>query len=118
MAAWGEEDPDIPDDDDLRDGLERLLAVEHFGARLAAVPWFTHLGQPLLRDERALARTYLDALGFAEAELVPVHDWEEAAFAAETPASTPPGGMPRNSYAPRSPAKHWLTSTSRSSPSP
>ena len=76
---------DFPDDERTEAGLGRLVAVERFGAKLGALPWFAHLGQPLLREEHRYARRYLDEIGFPEADLVPVRDWEEAAFAAENP---------------------------------
>ena len=80
-----DDDEGVPPDERVEEGLSRLVAVERLTARLAQVPWFTHVGQPLLEEERARARDYLDALGFADAELVPVQSWEEAAFAAENP---------------------------------
>ncbi len=80
-----DDDEEFAADDRAEEGLARLLAVERLGAHLAAVPWFTHIGQPLLPPERGHARAYLDALGFPEADLVPIHDWEEAASAAENP---------------------------------
>lgn len=82
--TW-DDDEGIPADERVEEGLTRLVAVERLAARLAQVPWFTHVGQPLLEEERELARQYLDALGFSEAELVPVQSWDEAAFAAENP---------------------------------
>jgi len=80
-----DEDEGFADDARGEEGLARLVAVERMAARMAAVPWFAHVGQPLLAPEREQARAYLDALGFADADLVPVRDWEEAAFAAENP---------------------------------
>jgi hypothetical protein len=80
-----DDDGEFAADDRAEEGLARLVAVERLGARLAAVPWFTHVGQSLLPPERTFARAYLDALGFADADLVPVRDWEEAAAAAENP---------------------------------
>ncbi len=80
-----EDDDEFSADDRAEEGLTRLVAVERFVAHLAAVPWFTHVGQPLLPDELRLARDYLDALGFADADILPVRDWEEATFAAENP---------------------------------
>jgi hypothetical protein len=80
-----DDDEEFAADDRAEEGLARLVAVERLGAHLASVPWFTHVGQPLLPAERGHARDYLDALGFADADLVPIRDWEEAASAAENP---------------------------------
>lgn len=46
------------------------------------MPWFTTLGRPLDREVRALARSYLDGLGFPDAETARLRDWAEAADAA------------------------------------
>jgi hypothetical protein len=83
-VTWDDED-EIPADEQAEEGLSRLVAVERLGARLPQLPWFIHVGQPLLDEERDLARQYLDALGFSDAELVLVQSWEDAAFAAENP---------------------------------
>ncbi len=83
--TWDDDEDSIPADERVEEGLARLLGIERLGSRLLQVPWFTHVGQPLLEGERNLARAYLDALGFSDTELVPVQSWEEAAFAAENP---------------------------------
>lgn len=72
-------------DDRDEESLQRLVTVERFGSQLGHVPWFTHVGQPLLAEEQRTARAYLDALGFGDADIVPVRDWDEAAYAAENP---------------------------------
>jgi hypothetical protein len=80
-----DDDEEFVSDDHAEEGFARLVAVERLGAHLSSIHWFTHVGQPLLPAERKHARAYLDALGFADADLVPVRDWEEAAAAAENP---------------------------------
>ena len=66
-------------------GLERLVAVERVVALLPEVPWFVHLGQPLLADEAGQARGYLEALGFGGVAVAPVADWDAAAVCAVSP---------------------------------
>ena len=78
-------DEPFPDDPRQLDGLERLVAIERFAASLSEVPWFAHLGQPLLESEMVLARDYLDALGAGDAALATVGDWADAGTVAENP---------------------------------
>ena len=80
-------------DDDLPSGpeLEALEAEVPVLARFRAfadaadrLPWFAHLGEAMDADTRALARSYLDGLGFPDAEVAPLVDWEDAAAAARS----------------------------------
>ena len=84
------DDGEWPEDPALLAGLERLVAVERFVAVLPEVPWFVHLGQPVLEDEAGQARGYLAALGFAGAAVAPVSDWDAAAACAESPGFDSP----------------------------
>jgi len=74
------------DDDDL-EALERelpgLTRVGRFARSLAGIPWFANLGEPLTPGARAVAERYLDGLGFGDAEVAILVDWEDAADAAE-----------------------------------
>lgn len=74
------------DDDDL-DALgndPRLFAVGRFAQLIARTPWFRMLGEPLDAFFINDACEYLDNLGFGEADVAQVEDWDEAAAAAET----------------------------------
>ncbi|MDA1098832.1 MAG: hypothetical protein O2967_07580 [Proteobacteria bacterium] len=62
-----------------------LLAVSQFVRMLGGVPWFGGLGLELDGREVLLAEEYLLALGFPEARIAPVMDWQEAADAAANP---------------------------------
>ena len=71
--------------------LERLTTVARFARMLPTLPWFGMVGQELDDDELEWARGYLDALGFPDAEIAQVADWEEAADAAEALDWNSPG---------------------------
>lgn len=75
------------DDQDLED-LERelpgLSRVSRFARSLEGIPWFSNLGEPLTAGARATAQTYLDGLGFPDADVAILVDWEDAADAAES----------------------------------
>jgi hypothetical protein len=62
-----------------------LMAVSQFVRMLGEVPWFGGLGAELDGREELLAEDYLLALGFPDARISPVLDWEEAADAAANP---------------------------------
>jgi hypothetical protein len=82
-----DDDPDhiVLSDDDL-DALEEeiplLRGVRAFAEEAALMPWFTNLGRPLDRNVKDLARAYLDGLGFPDADIARVMDWEDALDAA------------------------------------
>lgn len=59
-----------------------LAGLRSFAEEAANMPWFSKLGRPLDREVRALARSYLDGLGFPDAEPARLRDWIEAADAA------------------------------------
>lgn len=59
-----------------------LAGLRQFAEEAANMPWFGRLGRPLDREVRALARSYLDGLGFPDAEAARLRDWAEAADAA------------------------------------
>ncbi|MGB5949852.1 MAG: hypothetical protein WBG82_11075 [Parvibaculum sp.] len=68
--------------DALEDEIPLLKAVRLFAEEAASMPWFAHLGEPLDRETKARARAYLDTLGFPDADIALVTDWEEAGDAA------------------------------------
>jgi hypothetical protein len=72
--------------DDLNDyelaDFPGLLAASQFARMLRSVLWFTALGEPPDERELLLAGDYLTELGFPDAEIVMLGDWEEAADAA------------------------------------
>lgn len=76
-------------DDDLSDyelaDFPGLLAASQFARMLRSVLWFTALGEPPDERELMLAGDYLIQLGFPDAEVVMLGDWEEAADAALNP---------------------------------
>jgi len=80
-----DQDHIVLSDDDL-DALEEeiplLRGVRAFAEEAALMPWFASLGKPLDRNVKALARAYLDGLGFPDAEPVRIPDWEDALDAA------------------------------------
>ena len=68
--------------DALREEIPTLMAIKRFALSLDRIPWFSLLGENVGSDIRQASRTYLDELGFPEAELTPIASWEEAADAA------------------------------------
>ena len=79
------EDQIVLSDDDL-DALEEeiplLRGVRAFAEEAALMPWFANLGKPLDRNIKSLAQAYLDGLGFPDAQVARIHDWEDALDAA------------------------------------
>lgn len=90
--------PDNPeelfDDDeafDLREDFPTLDAVRRFARVAQEIPWFSRVGERISPEDRKIAKLYVEALGFPEAEIAEVGDWQEAAIAAtnldvDTPA--------------------------------
>jgi hypothetical protein len=80
-----DEDHIVLSDDDL-DALEEeiplLRGVRAFAEEAALVPWFANVGRPLDREARALARSYLDGLGFPDADVARIAEWADALDAA------------------------------------
>ncbi|MCW5724537.1 MAG: hypothetical protein KIS81_06235 [Maricaulaceae bacterium] len=73
--------PDIPR---LLEEIPLLYRVRAFADGLEAIPFLSRLGEPLDARERALARAWLDGLGFPHAEAALLTGWDEALFAAES----------------------------------
>ncbi|MEC9347169.1 MAG: hypothetical protein VYB54_13150 [Pseudomonadota bacterium] len=76
---------DSDDDFDPDDLPPTLIAVARFARSLPSIPWFAGLGMPLDAVAWDSAQAYLDALGFPDARMAEVTDWEEAAEAARNP---------------------------------
>ena len=64
--------------------LPGLSALSRFARTLDRIPWFANLGEPLTPGARAAAAAYLDGLGFPQADVAILVDWEDAADAAES----------------------------------
>jgi hypothetical protein len=75
------------DENDLED-LERelpgLAILSRFSRSLDRLPWFANLGEPLTPGAKSVAEKYLDGLGFPDADIAILVDWEDAAAAAES----------------------------------
>jgi len=78
-----DDDADSADIPRLLEEIPLLYKVRAFAEGLNANTWFSRLGEPLDPRERDLARTYLDGLGFPEADPALLDGWDEAAGAAE-----------------------------------
>ena len=78
-GEW-DEDEDI----DLED-YPGLRGVTRFTRLVGGIAWFSRLGAELEEDEIEWAEAYLGALGFPDASVVPILDWEEAEAAAVNP---------------------------------
>jgi hypothetical protein len=63
--------------------MPSLTRLRRFADGLRGVPWFANLGEPMTSGSRAAAVRYLDTLGFPDAEVAILVDWEDAADAAE-----------------------------------
>lgn len=84
----GEHSKSAPIDDITLEELERelpgLSILSRFARNLENIPWFANLGEPLTPGARAIAQHYVDALGFPDADIAILVDWEDAADAAES----------------------------------
>lgn len=75
------EHPDIPA---LLEEIPRLYRARKFADLLQHTHFLQRLGEPLDRGDLALARRYLEGLGFPDAEPALIESWDDAAGAAET----------------------------------
>lgn len=75
------------DETDL-EALERelpgLARLSRFARSLDRIPWFANIGEPLTPGGRAAASDYCSGLGFPDAEIAMLMDWEDAAAVAES----------------------------------
>jgi hypothetical protein len=67
----------------LLDEIPLLYKARAFAESVTDPAFFARLGEPLDAREKALARAYLDGLGFPDAEAAPLGDWADAVAAAE-----------------------------------
>ena len=72
------------DIEDLERELPGLSVLSRFARALDRIPWFSNMGEPLTPGAKAAAETYLDGLGFPNADIAILVDWDDAALAAET----------------------------------
>ena len=68
--------------DELEEEIPLLRGIRAFAEEAVHMPWFANVGRPLDREVRALARSYLDGLGFPDAEVTRITEWEDALDAA------------------------------------
>jgi hypothetical protein len=75
------------DDDDefSMDDFPTLAAVAGLARLVPQVPWFTSVGTAIDAELRAAADSYVSALGFPDATVADVIEWEDAEFAAANP---------------------------------
>jgi hypothetical protein len=70
------------------DSAENLLALEaeipvlsalrQFSEEAVRAPWFTELGEAFGDETQQIARAYLDALGYPQADAIAVLNWDDA----------------------------------------
>ena len=70
--------------EDLERELPALSALKRFALSLDRIPWFSNMGEPLTPGAKAAAQNYLTLLGFPDADVAILVDWEDAADAAES----------------------------------
>ena len=64
--------------------IPSLSRLTRFARSLDRIPWFANLGEPMTGGARAAAQGFLDGLGFPDAGVAVLVDWEDAAAAAES----------------------------------
>lgn len=69
--------------EDLERELPALSRMTRFAKGLDNIPWFANLGEPLSPGAKAIALQYTNGLGFPDADIAILVDWEDAADAAE-----------------------------------
>ncbi|MDE1173394.1 MAG: hypothetical protein PW790_06925 [Parvibaculaceae bacterium] len=83
---------DEPFDDSSGIELEHLEAeipvlagIATFTREARGLKWFSRLGEPIDQVSQALARSYLEGLGFPDVEVARIRTWDDAADAADLP---------------------------------
>ena len=61
-----------------------LQAVTEFASRAERARWFAELGEPFDDATTQIARSYLDGLGFPDADAIAVMNWDDALDASES----------------------------------
>lgn len=64
--------------------LPGLARLSRFARSLDRIPWFANIGEPLTPGALAAANDYCSGLGFPDAEVALLMDWEDAATVAES----------------------------------
>ncbi len=64
--------------------MPALASLRDFARLLPDIPWFGELGTPLDQPTRAIALSYLEGLGFPDAGVATLSNWEDATTAAES----------------------------------
>lgn len=75
----------------LASDLPSLATVGRFVQGLDTIPWFANLGEPVSAGSEAAAKRFVDGLGFPEADIAIVMNWDDAAAAAENLDWNTPG---------------------------
>ena len=70
--------------EELEREIPGLNALTRFARSLDRVPWFANLGEPLTPGAKAAAHSYVDGLGFPDADVAVLINWEDAAAAGES----------------------------------
>ncbi|MEH6524747.1 MAG: hypothetical protein V7723_01640 [Sneathiella sp.] len=80
-------DDDFDDEEEAPDldNYPTLVSVVRFNKLLPSISWFEEVGQPLTEESFVVARDYMNALGFPDAFVGEVEDWDDAAYAASNP---------------------------------
>jgi hypothetical protein len=70
--------------EELERELPSLTILTRFARTLDRIPWFANLGEPLTPGARATAEQYVARLGFPDAEVAILIDWDDAVAATES----------------------------------
>jgi len=75
---------DETDLEDLERELPGLARLSRFARSLDRIPWFANIGEALTPGAKAAAEDYCAGLGFPDAQIAMLMDWEDAASVAES----------------------------------
>ena len=78
-------DDDFEDEMPDIDDYPTLVSVVRFNKLIPSIPWFTAVGDPLSRNAHLTARDYMERLGFPDAFVAEIENWDDAAYAAANP---------------------------------
>ena len=70
--------------EDLERELPGLARLSRFARSLDRIPWFANIGEPLTPGAEAAALDYCSGLGFPDAGIAMILNWDDAAAAAES----------------------------------
>ncbi|MBL4906129.1 MAG: hypothetical protein JKX94_01650 [Sneathiella sp.] len=80
-----DEDSTFDEDNVDLEKFPTLTSVARFNKLLISVDWFRSVGLSLGSGTRDTAHAYMENLGFPNASVALIENWEEAAYAAATP---------------------------------